>query len=57
MNLYKNFRYHHKDINHSFVDDYNEAVQEYKKSFSSKDKVLKYTPDPAVRKCLYIWMN
>jgi carbon-monoxide dehydrogenase catalytic subunit len=52
MNFYKNFRYHHKDINHSFVDDYNEAVQEYKKSFSSKDKVLKYTPDPAVREML-----
>ncbi|HCX63939.1 MAG TPA: carbon monoxide dehydrogenase, partial [Eubacteriaceae bacterium] len=35
--------HHHGDFH-----DYNEAVREYKKSFSSKEDVLEQTPDPAV---------
>lgn len=32
-----------------FTDDYNKAVNEYKKTFPSKQQVLEQTPDPAVR--------
>ncbi len=37
---------------HGGVADYNFAVNEYKKTFSSKEKVLEQTPDPAVREML-----
>lgn len=49
-----NVCYHHShfDGTHSSFNDYNEAVNEYKKSFPSKGDVLENTPDPAVREIL-----
>ena len=35
-----------------FTDDYMQAVQEYRKTFPSKQDVLEQTPDPAVRQML-----
>jgi carbon-monoxide dehydrogenase catalytic subunit len=51
--------YHHRHLDTigsdhriSTSNDYNEAVNEYKKSFPSKADVMKNTPDPAVREML-----
>lgn len=56
MNFLKNAVYHHSHFNsgahHNDFDDYNEAVNEYKKSFPSKVNVIEHTPDPAVREML-----
>lgn len=61
MNFIKDIRYHHRHFEneeghhhhqHSFTDDYNNAVNEYKKSFPSKVNVIESTPDPAVREML-----
>ena len=61
MNCDKNIRYHHRSFNfedghhrhnNSFFDDYNNAVNEYKKSFPSKANVMENTPDPAFREML-----
>ncbi|ODM27707.1 anaerobic carbon-monoxide dehydrogenase catalytic subunit [Acetivibrio mesophilus] len=61
MIFYRDIRYHHRHINdgdghhhhqNSFFDDYNNAVNEYKKSFPSKANVIENTPDPAVREML-----
>ena len=41
MDFYRDIRYHHKDFKNSFFDDYNHAVNEYKKSFPSKVNVLR----------------
>lgn len=62
MNFYKDkeIRYHHRHFHNEgghhhhqdSFDDYNNAVNEYKKSFPSKANVIENTPDPAVRKML-----
>lgn len=60
MNFSKSVRYHHRHFNNdghyhcknSSFNDYNEAVNEYKKSFPSKVNVIENTPDPAVREML-----
>lgn len=52
MDFYRDIRYHHKDFKNSFFDDYNHAVNEYKKSFPSKVNVIENAPDPAVREML-----
>lgn len=57
MNLKEDYRYHHHSHNgehvhqhsHSEVNDYLEAVAEYRKTFASKQDVLDKTPDPAVK--------
>lgn len=52
-------RYHHRHYDNeeshhgiNSFNDYNEAVNEYKKSFPSKADVMKNTPDAAVREML-----
>ena len=52
MDFYRDIRYHHKDFKNSFFEDYNHAVNEYKKSFPSKVNVIENAPDPAVREML-----
>ncbi len=52
---------HHHDIHgdgggHTSTNDftdYNEAIKAYRKSFASKDDVLRETPDPAVKEMLH----
>ena len=43
---------HHHHHGDDAVNDYANAVAEYKKTFPSKEDVLKYTPDPAVKEML-----
>jgi len=59
MNYIKNVYFHHSHFDtpgdHHKINtfnDYNEAVNEYKKSFPSKADVMEYTPDAAVREML-----
>jgi len=58
MNFNEIYRYHHHSHNnepghhhhqHGGVNDYIEAVAEYRKTFASKQDVLDKTPDPAVK--------
>lgn len=44
--------YHHQHNQSVGVNDYAEAVAEYKKSFPSKSYVIAHTPDPAVKEML-----
>lgn len=47
---------HEHDVNHAHnhggVNDYLQAVSEYRKTFATKQEVLEKTPDPAVREML-----
>lgn len=43
---------HQDDGSQSFVEDYMKAVNEYKKTFPSKQDVIENTPDPAVKELL-----
>lgn len=59
MFYFRSLMYHHRHLDTigsdhriSTSNDYNEAVNEYKKSFPSKADVMKNTPDPAVREML-----
>lgn len=60
MIFLKEVRYHHRHFDHTgnhhhrvnTFNDYNEAVNEYKKSFPSKADVMENTPDYAVREML-----
>lgn len=63
MNFNKFYRYHHThshndEHGHSHhhhgggVNDYLQAVSEYRKTFASKQDVLEKTPDPAVKEML-----
>lgn len=63
MNLSEIYRYHHShshndEHGHSHhhhgggVNDYLQAVSEYRKTFASKQDVLEKTPDPAVKEML-----
>ncbi|QGU96129.1 anaerobic carbon-monoxide dehydrogenase catalytic subunit [Clostridium bovifaecis] len=44
--------HHHHDHHHGGVNDYLQAVAEYRKTFPSKQEVLDKTPDPAVKELL-----
>jgi anaerobic carbon-monoxide dehydrogenase catalytic subunit len=44
--------HHHYNSGVGGINDYAEAIAEYRKSFSSKEDVLKHTPDPAVKEML-----
>lgn len=50
------WHFHEHDANHPHehggVNDYMQAVAEYRKTFASKEDVLAETPDPAVREML-----
>jgi len=60
MNCKETSRYHHVDshnVEHSHkhggqVNDYLEAITEYRKTFASKQDVLDKTPDPAVKEMI-----
>lgn len=62
MNFKENYHYHHKECHndehgHSHhhgggVNDYIQAVTEYRKTFASKQDVLDKTPDPAVKELI-----
>jgi len=61
VNWDRNIRFHHRHFEsgeghyhhtNCDFDDYNNAVNEYKKSFPSKVNVVENTPDPAVREML-----
>ncbi len=64
MNFNERLKYHHTDFGHKEqgeghhhhhhhgVNDYMEAVAEYRKTFASKQDVLDKTPDPAVKDML-----
>jgi carbon-monoxide dehydrogenase catalytic subunit len=44
--------HHHNGHHHGQVNDYLEAVNEYRKTFASKQDVLEMTPDPAVKELI-----
>lgn len=59
LNFKESFKYHHTNHGHGHhshhhhgVNDYLEAVAEYRKTFASKQDVLDKTPDPAVKDML-----
>ena len=44
--------HHHHHHDKDNFHDYMQAVADYKKTFSNKEKVIEQTPDPAVRELL-----